>query len=59
MARRTIDYTDPRDLAVQISIRIPFWYREQLINEAATQRVTVPNLVTDAVQRVYKPLPPK
>lgn len=59
MARRTIDPTDPRELAVQISFRLPFWYREQLASEAAATRVTIPNLVLDAVQRVYKPVPPK
>jgi hypothetical protein len=59
MTRRTIDHTDPRELAVQISLRLPFWYREQLMAEARSQGVTVPNLVLDAVQRVYVPKPPK
>jgi predicted HicB family RNase H-like nuclease len=59
MARRTINPADPRELAVQISIRIPFWYREQLLTEAQGQHVSLPALVTDALERVYKPQPPK
>lgn len=59
MARRTIDHNDPRELAVQVSIRMPFWYREQLIDEAANMKVTVPQLALDAIERVYVPKPPK
>ena len=50
--------TDPQDIAVQISFRVPFFYREQLIDEAAAARVTLPNLIVDAVERVYPPKRP-
>jgi hypothetical protein len=56
--RRAIDPTDPRELAVQVSLRMPFWYREQLLYEARALGVSVPELVLDSVQRVYIPQPP-
>jgi hypothetical protein len=59
MVRRTIDHTDPRQLAVQISIRMPFWYREQLMDEARAAGVTLPHLALDAIERVYVPKPIK
>jgi hypothetical protein len=59
MARRTIDPTDPRELAVQVSIRMPFWYREQLIAEARTMGKSVPEVALDAIQRQIIPKPPK
>lgn len=59
MARRTIDPTDPRQLAVQVSIRMPFWYREQLHYEARALNKTVPEIMLDATERIYIPKPPK
>lgn len=59
MARRNIDHTDPRQLAVQISIRMPFWYREQLADEARQTGVSLPQLALDAIERVYVPKPVK
>lgn len=53
--RRKIDHTDPTEVAVQVSLRMPFWYREQLADEANQMHTTIPALMLDAVQRVYKP----
>jgi hypothetical protein len=59
MARRTIDHTDPRELAVQVSLRMPFWYREQLIEEARVLGKSVPEVALDAIQRQIIPKPPR
>lgn len=59
MTRRAIDHTDPTQLAVQVSLRMPFWYRAQLMKEAHDANTTVPLLCLDAIERVYKPAPPK
>jgi hypothetical protein len=59
MARRTIDPTDPRELAVQVSLRMPFWYREQLLAGAQEARVSLPTYVLDMLQRQITPKPPK
>lgn len=59
MTRRTIDPNDPMQLAVQVSLRMPFWYRAQLLDEARHAGTTVPLLCLDAIERVYKPDPPK
>lgn len=59
MSRRTIDHDDPLQLAVQVSLRMPFWYRAQLMKEAREAGTTVPLLCLDAIERVYKPVPPK
>jgi hypothetical protein len=58
MARRTIDPNDPREVAVQVSFRLPWWYREQLAQEAAKYKVSVPELVLAAVEHAYDPKPP-
>lgn len=49
---------DPNNVAVQISFRLPFWYREQLLNEANKQHVSIPTLVLDTLERTYTPEPP-
>lgn len=56
--RRVIDHDDPREIPVQISLRMPFWYRAQLHDEAKALGTTVPSLMLDAVERVYVPKPP-
>lgn len=38
---------------------MPYWYREQLADEARHSGVTLPTLVLDAVERVYVPKPLK
>jgi len=43
---------------MQIAFRVPYWYWEQLSNEADDLRVSIPTLVVDAIQRVYKPKSP-
>jgi len=37
---------------------MPWWYRAQLMDEAKASGTTVPLLMLDAVERVYKPVPP-
>lgn len=44
---------------MQVSIRMPFWYREQLADEAQALRKSVPEIVLDALQRQIIPKPPK
>jgi hypothetical protein len=56
--RRVSNPPDPQDVSVQISFRVPFFYREQLIDEANNLRVSLPNLIVDAVERVYPPKRP-
>jgi hypothetical protein len=50
---------DPRHLPVQVAFRCPFWYREQLIDEANRLDLTVPTLVTTILESVITPKPPK
>jgi hypothetical protein len=50
---------DPRWVTVQMQIRVPWWRREQLQEEADTLHVKLPDLLTDAVDRVYPPDPPE
>lgn len=57
MKRRTSS-KDPRTVPVQVSVRIPYWYWEQIALEAEALRVNVPDLLVDAMQRVYKPQTP-
>jgi hypothetical protein len=49
----------PEWVAVQLQIRVPYWRREQLQDEARALGVTLPNLLNDAIDRVYPPTPPK
>ena len=50
---------DPRWISVQMNIRMPFWYREQLEAEADALRMSANTMVLDALERIYKPEPPK
>ena len=49
---------DPRWVNVQMQIRTPWWRREQLNEEARQAGVPLPQLLADAVDRVYPPEPP-
>lgn len=49
---------DPRYLPVQISIRVPFWYKEQLQALADDANSTLPTAVVALLQRQLKPQPP-
>jgi len=42
-----------------MNIRMPFWYRQQLEDEAETMHMPVNALILDALERVYKPHEPK
>ena len=62
MPRSKSDYraqTDPRWVTVQLQIRVPWWRREQLQAEADAAKVKLPDLLTDAVDRVYPPDAPE
>jgi len=56
---RGINKRDPRWISVQMNIRMPFWYKDQLESEAETQHVSVNQLVLDGLERIYKPAPPE
>lgn len=49
---------DPRLTSTQVSIRIPYMYREQLQRLAEKQGVSLPMLVVETLQRVYRPVAP-
>lgn len=46
---------DPRELPVQVSIRLPYWYREQLEEQALKTGYTLPGMVLVALEKVYPP----
>ena len=47
--------TDPEDIPVQLNVRIPWHYREQLIAEAAERGVSLNRYVTNALVRQHPP----
>jgi hypothetical protein len=59
LKRRSPERTDPRNVSVQMSLRMPFWRREQLDDEAAALHLSTSSLILDAIDRVYPPMPPK
>lgn len=56
--RRVIASNDPQELSVQISFRVPFWYREQLRAAAGNQQ-GLNELIVNALTKVHAPRPPK
>lgn len=59
MATKQVNRKDPRWTSVQLNVRMPFWQREQLEDEARALGMTTNALVLDAVERIYAPDPPK
>ena len=59
MATKQVNRKDPRWVSVQMNVRMPFWQREQLEDEAKALGMTLNALVLDAVERIYQPEPPK
>jgi len=47
---------DPQDIPVQLNVRIPWHYREQLIAEAAALGVSLNRYVTNALVREHPPI---
>ena len=58
MAVKTSDKTGPEWVTVQLQIRVPYWRRVQLQDEARSMGVGLPTLLADAVDRVFPPKPP-
>lgn len=50
--------TDPRYMRVQICFRVPYWYREQMIDEANHYDTTVPQLILSILEDAIPPAPP-
>ena len=46
---------DPLDIPVQLNIRIPYHYREQLVDEARRLNISLNRLVTNALVRALPP----
>lgn len=46
---------DPQDVMVQLNIKIPWHYREQLTRMAAEAGASLARFVTDALTRAYPP----
>jgi len=42
-----------------MQVRVPWWRREQLQAEADTFKVSLVDLLADALDRVYPPKPPE
>jgi hypothetical protein len=59
MATKTKLKQGPEWVTVQMQIRVPWWRREQLEGEAAALHVRLPDLLADAIDRVYPPRPPQ
>ena len=51
--------SDPRLTSTQISIRVPYMYREQLQREADKRGMSLPALVVETLERVHRPVPLK
>jgi len=46
---------DPQDVSVQLNVKVPFHYREQLIREAHAQNLSLTRLVVNALVRTIPP----
>ena len=51
--------TDPRDAPVQLNIRVPWFYREQLTRIARERKVSFNRLIANAIVRAYPPERPE
>lgn len=51
--------TDPRHVSVQLQLRVPFWYKQQLMKEARRRGTNIPALVREALEQVIEPDPPR
>lgn len=56
LTRPTRTPRDPSEVSVQISFRLPFWYREQLAEEANKLDCGMPQFVLEALQRQFPPM---
>ena len=51
--------TGPEWVSVQMQVRVPWWRREQLADEARAAGQSMAVFLADAIDRVYPPVPPK
>lgn len=46
---------DPQDISVQLNVKVPWHYREQLVRMAREQKVSLNRFVVNALVRSYPP----
>jgi predicted HicB family RNase H-like nuclease len=46
---------DPQDIAVQLNVKVPWHYREQLIRQAAEANLSLNRFVVNGLVRCYPP----
>lgn len=46
---------DPQDIAVQLNVKVPWHYREQLVRMAREQKLSLNRLVVNALVRSVPP----
>ena len=51
--------TDPRNVSVQLQLRVPFWYKQQLTKEARKRGANVPALIREVLEEAIPPEPPR
>jgi hypothetical protein len=47
--------SDPLDIPVQLNVRIPWFYREQLIRLARENRISLNRLIANALVQTFPP----
>lgn len=47
--------TDPRDVSVQLNVKVPWHYREQLVRMAKDKGTSLNRLVVNGLVRSYPP----
>lgn len=51
----TVSNRDPRYAPIQITFRIPWYWKQQLETKAFEQGITVPTMVIEALEACYPP----
>jgi len=46
---------DPQDVAVQLNVKVPWHYREQLVREAKEKGLSLNRFVVNGLVRAYPP----
>lgn len=50
--------SDPRDVSVQMNIRVPYFYREQLVDEARRNGVSINRYIVTLLVKALPPIKP-